>query len=345
MKKVAIIIVNWNGIRLLKACLDSVNDLEYKNFEIYFVDNGSTDNSVKFVKDNYKHTKIITLDKNTGFARGNNIGILEAFKDNQVEYIVTLNNDTVVDKFFLSELVNIAELEDSIGSVAPKMKFLFEKNMIDSVGILIHSDGGGVSRGNKENDSGQYDNQDEIFGTCGGASLYKRKMLEDIQYKNEFFDEDFFAYYEDLDLAWRARLKNWISIASPRALVRHVHSATSVSFSPFKSFYVNRNRFFVIIKNYPLIYLIQAFFLTPMRYIRLINSIRIKKGPSYNLSKNTNKLTPIVIVLKGWLSVMSHLPKMLVKRAHIMNGKKIDNQIIHEWFEKYSATIEDMIYK
>jgi len=343
--KAAIIIVNWNGVKFLKDCLESVYNQSYQNFDVYFVDNGSIDESVEFVRKNFPKTKIIELDHNTGFAKGNNIGISKAFHDSEIKHIITLNNDTKVDKYFLENLIKITEIDKNIGCVVPKVRFFYEENLIDSVGILIYSDGGGTNRGHREIDNRQYDKAEEVFGACAGAALYTRKMLEDIKYKNEFFDNLFFAYYEDLDLAWRARLKGWKSVSCPKAIVYHIHSATCISYSPFKAFHVNRNRFFVIIKNFSFEYFLKAFFLTPMRYLRLLNSIRIKKGPSYKLKEKTNIFAPFLIVLKGWISVLWNLPKILAKRHYIQKNKKVSNKKIKEWFDKFSANMEDMIYK
>jgi hypothetical protein len=344
-KKAAIIIVNWNGKKFLKDCLSSVFKQTYKNFEVYFVDNGSVDDSVKYVKNNFSKVKIIQLDKNYGFAEGNNIGIRKALKDINVNYIIPLNNDTEVKKEFLSRLIKCAEQDKKIGSVAPKIIFFDNKKLIDSVGILVHQDGSGVNRGFKEFDEGQYDKIEEIFGVCAGATLYKRDMLEDIKIDDDYFDKSFFAYYEDLDLAWRARLMGWKSMSCPNAIVYHIHSATGKSYSPFKSYYVNRNRFFVIIKNFPKTFLIKNIILTPLRYLRLIDSIIKKKGPSYKLKENTNSIQPVIIVLKGWSSVLMNLPSILIKRRNIQKNKVVTDKQIKKWFEKYGAKMEDMIYK
>ena len=346
MNKVAIIIVNWNGKRFLKDCLESIFNQSYKNFDVYFVDNGSIDGSIEFLQENFSKVKIIKLDKNTGFAYPNNLGIIEAFNDNEVEYILTINNDTKVDENFLANLVLSMELDSSIASVAPKIRFFYEENLIDSVGIIISRDGSGMNRGFKVLDNGQYDNREEVFGACAGASLYRRKALEDVSYENEYFDNSFFAYYEDLDLAWRLRLKGWKSVTCPEAIVYHIHSATAISHSPFKAYYVNRNRFFLMMKVLPTRFLIDAFVLTPWRYLKLLNSMFIRKsGPSYKLKKNSNLVKPFLVVFKGWLSFAWNIPALFRKRRWIQHNKKVTTEEIKSWFSKYGANQEDMIYK
>ena len=187
-KKVAIVIANWNGKRFLERCLRAVYDQTYKNINVYFVDNGSTDGSVAYVQEYFPDVNIIPLKKNTGFAYANNTGIHAAFLDQDVVYILTLNNDTQMTAACVSGLVEMIESDEKIGSVTPKIKYFDNENMIDSIGMLVSRDGGGISRGYKQIDSGQFDVPAEIFGASACAALYRREALKDIQYKQEFFE-------------------------------------------------------------------------------------------------------------------------------------------------------------
>ncbi|MFA6524979.1 MAG: glycosyltransferase family 2 protein [Patescibacteria group bacterium] len=343
--KVAIIIVNWNGYSYLKDCFTAIQNQTFRNFDVYFVDNGSEDDSVAFIKSSFPDTKIIQLNKNVGFAEGNNIALREIFKDAEIKYVVTLNNDTKADNKFLANLVRLAESNKQIGSIAPKMIYYHQNNLIDSIGVTVGIDGGGLGRGSKEIDNHQYDEEEEIFGVCAGAALFRKEALEDAMIEDEVFDKIFFAYYEDFDLDWRLRLKGWISFACPNAIVHHIHSATSKSFSPFKSYYINRNRFFIIIKDLPAKYFWRAVLLTPYRYLLLFNSIRIKKGPSHELSKNTSPLLPIKITLQGWGSVIRYMHNMLKKRSLIQKNKTTDLKTVATWFKRFPVSMKDMIYK
>ena len=343
--KVAIIVINWNGVKFLENCLTSVMQQTYSYFDVYFVDNGSTDISVQYVTNHFPEAKVIKLATNTGFAFANNVGIQHALKDPEVEYIFTLNNDTKLAHDVLQLSIDIINKQKHIGAVAPKMKFFYEPDLIDSIGILIHPDGSGVNRGGREEDQGQYDQSEEVFGVCAGAALYKRALVEDILYRGEFFDNSFFAYSEDLDVAWRARLRGWKCFSCPQAVVRHVHSATSIAHSPFKSYHMNRNRFFVMIKDLPFTFLVKAVLLTPMRYIRLMNSMRIKQGSSYKLQQKSGKLTPFIIVVKGWGSVIVYLPSLLRKRRHIQKRRVVSAQETQQWFNTFCASTEQLIYK
>jgi len=137
MINTSIIIVNWNGKHHLDVCLSSIFNQTYKDFNVIFVDNGSTDDSVEYVKNNFSEVNIIECKKNYGFAEGNNIGIRQALKNPEVKYIVTLNNDTETDKDWLKQLIEVAEKDEKIGAVSSKMLFFNQRNVIDSAGDFL----------------------------------------------------------------------------------------------------------------------------------------------------------------------------------------------------------------
>jgi len=221
MSKVSIIIVNWNGKKYLSDCLTSVLNQTYPNYEIILVDNGSNDGSIEFVREKYPEVKITKLDKNYGFAKGNNIGMKEALKDKDVKYIALLNNDTKVDKNWLSELVKVVASDEKIGICTSKI-LRMDKLTIDSTGHVLRL-GMLADRGRNKIDRGQYDDKLDIFGACAAACLYKREMLEEIG----LFDESFFAYYEDAELSWRAYKNGWKARYVPTSVVYHKGGGTS----------------------------------------------------------------------------------------------------------------------
>jgi len=243
MSSVSIIVLNWNGLQLLADCLDSLVAQTFRDFETVLVDNGSTDGSVAYVREHYPWVRLVALSENTGFSGGNNRGLAEC----QGGYIVTLNNDTKAEPEFLSELVRAAEADPGVGIVAAKMLNFYETGRIDSVGIRITTNGMASNIGVGEADTGQYGTPREVFGACAGAALYRRAMLDEVG----FFDPAFFAYYEDTDLAWRGRLAGWRCMTAPGAVVYHVHSATSGRMSPFTIYHVQRNKWYVLIKDWP----------------------------------------------------------------------------------------------
>jgi GT2 family glycosyltransferase len=243
MLKLSVIILNWNGKRFLKECLDSLRLQSFHDFETILLDNGSADGSVEYLREAFPWVRLVTLPENVGFSGGNN----RALEECTGEFIVTLNNDTKLDPGFLEAMVAAVEADPGIGMVAAKMLNFYQQGRIDSVGIKAAANGMGFNIGVGESDAGQYDSTTEVFGPCGGAALYRRAMLDQVG----FFDADFFAYYEDLDLAWRGRLAGWRAVTAPRAVVLHVHSATSGKMSPFTVYQVQRNKWYAIIKNWP----------------------------------------------------------------------------------------------
>jgi GT2 family glycosyltransferase len=238
---ISIIIPNYNGKHFLSGCLSSLRDQTYDNFEIIIVDNGSSDGSVDFIHKNFPSAKVVETGKNLGFAGGTNAGIRVA----QGDYILTLNNDTIVDPHFLEEIQKPFLQDCRTGMCGSKM--VLPDGRIDSTAICFSRSGAAWDRGIGESDTGQYDTPEEIFGPCAGAALYRRSMLEEIG----LFDEDFFLYMEDLDLAFRARLAGWKCMYVPTARVVHIHWGTAGFDSDITIYYGNRNLAWYILKDFP----------------------------------------------------------------------------------------------
>ncbi|HLW67958.1 MAG TPA: glycosyltransferase family 2 protein, partial [Gemmataceae bacterium] len=242
---VSVIIVNYNGRRYLPDCLGSLERqrLPRGEYEVIVVDNDSTDGSVEWVKEAYPAVKVIALKENVGFARGNNLGLRPA----RGEYIALLNNDAVAEPNWLHEAVATLEVSPKLGGVASKIRFHDDPRVLNSTGLVLYRDGRGGDRGFREEDRGQFEQEDEVFGPCGAAMVVRRELLDDLG----GFDERLFLYYEDLDLAWRARLRGWSFHYCPKAVVQHVHCGSAGEWSPRFCFYVERNRALVNCKNAP----------------------------------------------------------------------------------------------
>lgn len=299
--RISVIILNWNGKPLLPDCLSSLKAQTFQEFEVILVDNGSSDGSATYVREHHPWVRLLELAENTGFAEGNNRGLSMA----QGEYIATLNNDTKVSPDFLAELVRPMAENPGIGMVAAKMLNFFRTDRIDSFGIHPTTAGIGCNTGIGETDSGRYDAPAEVFGPCAGAALYRRTMLE----QTGFFDPDFFAYYEDLDLAWRARLADWKAVAAPAALVYHVHSATAGRMSAFTVYQTHRNKWFVIIKNWPLSLI-----------IRHLPAIMAYDSAALLLAIIKGKMMP---ALRARLHLLAAIPGLFKKRKSVRELRKI----------------------
>jgi len=256
---VSVIILNWNGERFLENCLRSVLNQSYANVEIIVIDNCSTDKSVDILETKFPQLKLIKSDKNLGFAAGNNVGI----RGSKGEYITLLNNDTEVESNWAEALVKAGQAAPDIGMCACKVKFLQEKNTLNSTGVILYPDLTAINRGIGEKDIGQYDGSTSVFCPYGAAALYKKEMLDKIG----LLDEDYFMFREEDELGWRANLAGWRCIYVPTAVVYHYRSAATKVGSPFKLYYGERNRLYTCFKYLPLAGLIETLPATFRRYV------------------------------------------------------------------------------
>jgi len=332
----AVVIANWNGKKYLKDCFDSLQQQTYKNFRIIFVDNGSEDGSADFVRENYPETEIKEISHNVGFAAGYNLGFRQAMKDEKIRWIMALNNDTKLHENFIEEMVGCGEKHSDAGSIQSKVLNFYEKNRIDCVGIVLARDGTAHNRGYGKIDEGQYENEEEVFGANATAVLYTREGLERTKLPNgNFFDRDYFAYYEDVDLAWRMRLAGFKSYFCPKAKVFHIHSATAGKSSLFKAYYLHRNYFLTIFKNYPCCLLMKTLFWRFWSYLQLVANVFRKKKRETEFVKGYSKFQVASVILRAWGSVIANLPNILKKRNFIQGNRNAKIREIRGWMVKY----------
>ena len=243
----SIIVPNYNGGHHLVALFEHLGTQTLRDFEVIFVDNGSGDGSVpqaqQLARRHGLPLRVIQNETNRGFSPACNQGIAAAVG----RWLVMLNNDTRPEAKWLEMLVDTASSAPEVGMVASKMLRAARPEQIDSAGIAV--DWMGIVWDWRGGEVDQADEHEavEVFGPCGGAALYSRAMLDAVG----AFDEDFFAYMEDVDLAWRARLAGWRCLLQPQARVLHDHSATLGHTSPRKRFLLGRNKVWLLIKNYP----------------------------------------------------------------------------------------------
>ncbi len=239
----SVIIVNWNGLPFLGPCLEALSRQTLSDFETILVDNASTDGSSRWVAEHFPGVRLLLHSRNLGFAEGVNSGIAAARGD----FLILLNNDTQVDPCFLEALVEAAGLDERVGMVGGVLVFDRKPEFVASAGIRMQWDGVALDLWVGRRRGELPDRPQEVFGPSGGAALLRRAMLEEVG----IFRPEFFAYLEDVDLAWRARLAGWRCLLAPGAVVRHVYSATGGKDSPFKTFYLARNRWLVLYLNLP----------------------------------------------------------------------------------------------
>ncbi len=304
---ISIVIPTYNGIRHIKTCFDSLLIQSFKDFEIILVDNGSKDGTIEFTGKEYPMVEVIKLDTNTGFAHAVNEGIRHSLKDRNITHILLLNNDIECDKHFLEEMRK-GFISDETGSVACKMMNYYERNKFDDTGDFIKFKGSPYARGHAEIDTGQYDTPEFIFGACAGAALYKREVFESIG----FFDEDFFAYYEDIDISLRSQLSGFKCYYNPKAVCYHKRGATSSYNSGWQTKLCEKNLIALRIKNYPLfLYLI----LSPLFFVG-----RIKRFHSFLCHQSFRVFQNAVM---GYFLGLLQIPKSLKKRITIQRNRRI----------------------
>ena len=246
--EVSVVIPNFNGIAFLDSVLASLEGQTLSNFEVILVDNGSTDGSCSFVTANYPWVHLIELSENFGFCGAVNAGIRAA----KAPYVLLLNNDTEVKEDFVEEMLAAIRRHKNAFSCGARMVQYHDRDRLDDVGNYYCALGWSFARG-RGKDIHAYETEDKIFSACAGAAIYRKKIIEKIGY----FDEEHFAYLEDTDIGYRARIYGYENWYAPKAIVYHVGSGTSGSrYNQFKTRYSSRNNIYLIYKNMPLLQII-----------------------------------------------------------------------------------------
>lgn len=334
----------------LKPCLESIFRQSFRDFELLVIDNDSSDGTAQKAEEILKsqgteiNWRLIVNEKNSGFAAGQNQGIWES----KGEFILLLNQDAVLDEDFLKNIIEVFEKDRKIGAVQGKLLRLkvgeekFEKtDLIDNAGLKIFKNRRIIARGQGEKDTGQFDRMEEIFGADGAAPIYRRTALEETKIcvdsrigsasvpRSEYFDEDFFMYKEDVDLAWRLRLFGWKAFLEPKALAWHSRTAGESAAKNYlgiwqerrkinkkAKFFSFRNQRWMQIKNeISSLFLKHIFWWLPKE---ILSWVYILFFESYTLSSIKD--------------LFVQLPKFRQKRKMIMARKKINAKEMEKWF-------------
>lgn len=247
MAEVTIIIPNYNGKALLENCIRTLERQTCQSFRLVVVDNGSTDGSAS-VRSEKLDMEVIALNENTGFCGAVNLGI----RRSDTPYVLLLNNDTEADEHFVGEMLKGIKKSDRIFSCGAQMLDFRRRDIIDNAGDLYTLFGWAVARG-KGKPAADFSKEKDVFSCCGGAVIYRRELLA----QTGLLDERHFAYLEDVDLGYRARLMGYRNRYIPAAKVYHVGSATTgTRYNEKKVYLAARNSMFVIYKNMPLLQLL-----------------------------------------------------------------------------------------
>lgn len=324
MSKISVNLVTWNGAKYILDCLKSLFAQTFEDFSLLIIDNGSTDETLDLIKEKYPHLKIVTHKENQGFAKAHN----QAIHWTKSDYVLVLNQDIILEPDFIGKMVSFMDSHPEVGSATGKLRRwqdLQKTKYIDSLGLQIYKNHRIVELGGGELDEGQHDKDSEIFGISGAAPIYRRQALEDVLMDGEFYDEDFFSYKEDVDLAYRLQWQGWKAYKVPGAICYHDRSVSGPASkmtkgqvaknrrlkSKFANFYSYRNHWYMLIKNVPKF------------------SVRIL---FYELTKFLYILFVEQSTLKAAREVRANRKKFLEKRHKIMDGRKIKKAEIEKWF-------------
>jgi hypothetical protein len=317
---IAIVIPNFNGLNDLKCVYKSISNQSYKNYKVIMVDNGSADYSVPFTKETYPEHVVISLDKNYGFSVAVNKGITYALESLNADVILLLNNDIELKGNFFEEASRTFSEVPDAGFIAVKMLNFFDRNKIDDAGDSLKSFGGyPIARGHGEIDKGQYDKPEFIFGACAGAALYKSELFLNAG----MFDENFFAYYEDIDLSMRFQLYGYKCFYNPKLVCYHKRGETVQKFRGWETYYTERNIVSLRLKNYPLsLYIKHSLFFFLARVRRYYKFLFLYPKGTF------------MFALKGYFSGVILIHKSIKKRRLIQSNRKVSNEYLEKTFLK-----------
>ena len=309
--KVAVIILNWNGKKWLETFLPSVAQTSYPAAEIWITDNGSTDDSVAFVRAQYPQFKVLELDKNYGFTEGNN----KSLPHIDAPFYVLLNSDVEVSPNWLEPLVECITADDSIAAVQPKLLAYHAKNHFEhagGAGGMMDMLGYPLCRGRVfdtvEEDKGQFETPAEIFWATGACCLVRKSVSDEIG----LFEPDYFAHMEEIDFCWRAKNKGYKIFYAPKSKVWHVGGGTLHKSNPRKTYLNIRNSLSTLVRNLPTQWII------PMVFARLcldgvFGVVLMLKGDFPN----------IWAILRAHFAFYAQVPKWLRMRKSLWAGQKL----------------------
>jgi len=313
MTRVAVNIVTFNSAGDIKACLESLQQQTFRDFAIHILDNASKDDTLKIIEP-FEIDYLMRSPVNTGFCKAHN----ELARRFASEYVLFLNPDTVLKSKFIEELVTALDARPDAASACGKL-LRMDGMTIDSTGIVMLREQRHLDRGAGEPDLGQYNRADDIFGPSCAAALYRRKALEDTAVDGQCFDEDFFAYREDADLAWRCRLFGWNAIYVPNAVALHRRRVTPErrrELPKLINYHSVKNRFLLRFNNM---------------------SLHLYRRDFWKITARDSAVVGYVF-LREWSSIPAlfylarHLPRLLRKRNQIQRRARANSFEVEKWF-------------
>jgi GT2 family glycosyltransferase len=331
--KIAVLVVNYNGKKFLAECLDALQGQSLKPASIVMVDNGSSDGSVEFLKQNYPAITLLEEKTNLGFSGGNNIGLDWIRQEIRPDAVALVNNDTKADPGWLAALAGAIQKDPSLGSVASRMVYASDPERTNDAGDMPLWDGRALARG-RDQPTKYYNEDAEVFGPCAGAALYRMTALEQVAMDGCVFDPDFFAYNEDVDLAWRLRKHGWRCLYVAGARILHHHSGTVGRFSAWVLFHGERNRCWTMIKNYSWWLIVASPLYTLARFLLVLFAPKDEKfGAAANYRARYSLFSIVWVIFKAWTAALVGTPRMVMKRWKYGLGWPLPTQlkVLRKW--------------
>ncbi len=318
--RITVVVPNYNGMKFVKDCFDSLfsQDEDTESFRVLMIDNGSQDESVEFVRTNYPLAEIVKMGENTGFCKAVNEGI----KRSETPYVILLNNDTKVESGFVKGLVKAIDKEKQIFAASAMMKDWKDNSLLDDAGDRYSLLGWAFARG-KGKRCKDYTKPCNIFAACGGAAIYRKEIFDRIG----LFDENHFAYLEDIDVCYRAKINGYKCVYAPEAGVIHFGSGTfGARYTEKKVILSASNNIYMAYKNMPLLQLIINLpFLFMGCLIKFLFFVKKGFGKSY--------LKGIKEGFKKAFSKEGREKKVRFKPGNLVNYIKIEAEMIAALFQ------------
>lgn len=326
---VSVTIVTWNSAQYLAECFASLEQQDYRQIEVIIVDNASSDETRVLLGQVASRWRVIYNDHNVGFAAGQN----QAIRMSSGEWVLCLNPDVVLSPDFIRLLVAAGEEHPAAGSVCGKLlrwgpaATQHKTDIIDSTGIYFTRNMRHLDRGAEKRDGGQYDRAQYVFGASGAAVMFRHDFIEDVSVQGEFFDEEFFAFREDGDLAWRAQVLGWKCLYTPAAVAWHVRRVTPERRADLPlviNWHSVKNRFLMRGKNASGWLCWRLFFPVVWRDLMTVG---------YALVRDWRMLSAVVYPLRAFGSIRR-------KRAIIQSRRKVSDRHLLWWFCNRPRAIE-----
>jgi len=331
--------------RYLEVCLESIKKQDYKNIEISVFDDCSEEDPSEKIKKSFPDVKIFRNKENIGLLKTEN----KAIRQSHGKYILILNQDIYLENDYVSKLVEVMEDDETIGVVSGKiLRFCIDdKNnlqfskILDSAGMIFFCDRNILERGQQEEDTGQFEKSETVFGVTGAAPFYRKKALEDILINGEYYDEDFWMYKDDVDICWRLNLREWKCKYCSQTIAYHARSAGGISVKMRKNFVTRRigyiihrfikrdggtakvrrrdfcNHYLMLVKNDTLSSLLKSFLPFVWReFQKVIFGIFFEPH----------------VYFPGWVDFFGKLAKIKKKRKIIQSRRKVSPKELEELF-------------